>query len=181
MTFAKSNEMARSIVEVFEDFLEKRGIDVPNPDKAQSEGPSVIYGADYGELVDRVAAVLFGKPVPEKTAPAVVPAPSPVKIQATFAATVPLAVRLLEEAVAATALRKPTTWQVCATGKGENEGKKCRVRLLEFRNSYEIQVDNEIGFASSYHRVCDGKTIVAVQQTLNKIQRDVENGFMLPF
>ena len=177
----KNTELARAIVEVFEDFLDERGIDIPNPDKVQSEGPCVIYGTDYGELVDRVAAVLLGRPATDNTESVTVSAPPSAKIQATFAATVPLAVRLLEEAAAATALRKPTTWQVCATGKGENEGKKCRVRLLEFRNAYEIQVDNEIGFASSYHRECGGKTIVAIQQTLNKIQRDVENGIGMPF
>ena len=181
MSFEETTELARAVVEVFEDFLDERGIDIPNPDKAQSEGPCVIYGEDYGELVDRITCVISGKSMRQEPPVTKATPPATGKIEASCAATIPLAVRLVDELATASALRKPTSWQICATGKGENEGKKCRVRLLAFRNAYEVQVDNEIGFASSYHRECEGKTIADVHRTLMQIQRDVENGIGMPF
>ena len=43
-------EFVAYVIETFEDFLERRGIDIPNPEKEESEGPSIIYGTDYGDL-----------------------------------------------------------------------------------------------------------------------------------
>lgn len=54
-----NNNFIGQIIEVFEDFLDKRGIDVPNEDKAQDpEGASTIYGIDFAELMDEIADVL---------------------------------------------------------------------------------------------------------------------------
>lgn len=50
--------IADEIIEGFEDFLNNRGIDVPNEDKVQSEAPSTIYGSDYGELENVVMDTL---------------------------------------------------------------------------------------------------------------------------
>ena len=43
-------EFVGQIIDGFEDFLEAKGIDIPNPEKAESEGQAIIYGTDYGEL-----------------------------------------------------------------------------------------------------------------------------------
>ena len=45
-------------IEVFEDFLDEKGIDVPNDEKEQSDCPSTIYGTDYGILSDRIETLL---------------------------------------------------------------------------------------------------------------------------
>ena len=45
-------------IEQFEEFLEDRGIDVPNDEKKQDPDPSTIYGSDYGELSDRIENLL---------------------------------------------------------------------------------------------------------------------------
>lgn len=47
------------IVEVFEDFLDRRGIVIPNEDKEEDEGASNIYGCDFAELSDNVEEVLI--------------------------------------------------------------------------------------------------------------------------
>lgn len=58
-------ETIASFIEMFEGFLEERGIDVPNPEKADAvrdgsdpESISTIYGSDYGDLSDRIEALL---------------------------------------------------------------------------------------------------------------------------
>ena len=51
-------EIATEIVNIFEDFLEEHGVDVPNPDKEQSENPAVIYGTDFGDLRDQITDYL---------------------------------------------------------------------------------------------------------------------------
>ena len=47
-------------IETFEDFLDEKGIDIPNPEKEQSDCPSTIYGTDYGILSDRIESLLVG-------------------------------------------------------------------------------------------------------------------------
>ena len=46
-------------IDIFEDFLEDHGIDIPNEEKEQSEGPCIIYGTHYGELSDRIEHLLM--------------------------------------------------------------------------------------------------------------------------
>ena len=53
-------EFIGNIIDTFEDFLEKRGIDIPNPDKEQSgDGAAIIYGMDYGELQSDLESLMF--------------------------------------------------------------------------------------------------------------------------
>lgn len=52
--------LVAELIETFEDFLESKGIDIPNPDKAESEGPCLIYGDDYGNLSSDIEGVLTG-------------------------------------------------------------------------------------------------------------------------
>ena len=48
-----------AIIERFEDFLEKKGIDIPNPEKEQDEYASLIYGTDYGNLESAIESELI--------------------------------------------------------------------------------------------------------------------------
>ena len=43
-------EFIGQIIDIFEDFLEEKGIDIPNTEKEDSDCPAIIYGTDYGEL-----------------------------------------------------------------------------------------------------------------------------------
>lgn len=52
-------EMLACIIERFEDFLEKRGIDIPNPEKAEDPNASLIYGTDFGELSGNIEKELI--------------------------------------------------------------------------------------------------------------------------
>lgn len=54
-------ELVYSILDIFEDFLEERGVNIQNDEKLEriSEGDDpntlcVIYGRDYGFLQDRI-------------------------------------------------------------------------------------------------------------------------------
>jgi hypothetical protein len=47
---ANKCEFIGQIIDIFEDFLEEKGIDIPNDEKEDSENPAIIYGTDYGIL-----------------------------------------------------------------------------------------------------------------------------------
>ena len=51
--------MISEIIEAFSEFLAEKHIVIDNPEKADSENPENIYGTDYGDLYDRVEAVLI--------------------------------------------------------------------------------------------------------------------------
>ena len=53
-------EFLNSIIEVFETFLDEKGIIIDNPDKAQDANTSNIYGCDYGDLESELEHVLIG-------------------------------------------------------------------------------------------------------------------------
>lgn len=52
-------ELLACIVDVFDDFLDEKGIDIPNEDKVEDACASNIYGCDFAELSDRVEEVLI--------------------------------------------------------------------------------------------------------------------------
>ena len=53
-------ELMCSIIETFEDFLEEKGIVIPNDEKEQSpDSASNIYGTDYGNLSDDIENILM--------------------------------------------------------------------------------------------------------------------------
>ena len=55
-------ETETDIIEAFEDFLEKRGITIENPEKEEDpEGASNIYGSDFGELQDAIEYILYSR------------------------------------------------------------------------------------------------------------------------
>lgn len=43
-------EFIGQIIDIFEDFLEAKKIDIPNPEKESGDGAAIIYGMDYGDL-----------------------------------------------------------------------------------------------------------------------------------
>ena len=45
-------EFIGQIIDIFEDFLEEKGVSVDNPEKENSDDPAVIYGSDYGNISD---------------------------------------------------------------------------------------------------------------------------------
>ena len=59
---SKRMEMICTFVELFEDFLERKGIDIPNEEKNDIPEASLIYGSDYFALSDEIenALIKFG-------------------------------------------------------------------------------------------------------------------------
>lgn len=51
-------ELICSICEVFEKFLDKRGIILQNADKAEDPNATNLYGMDFAEVYDNVEAIL---------------------------------------------------------------------------------------------------------------------------
>ena len=47
-------EFIGQIIDIFEDFLEEKGIEIQNDEKEDSENPAIIYGTDYGDLSDDI-------------------------------------------------------------------------------------------------------------------------------
>lgn len=43
-------EFLGSIIDIFEDFLENKNINIENPEKDDEEDAAIIYGSDYDEL-----------------------------------------------------------------------------------------------------------------------------------
>ena len=46
------------IIDIFEDFLEEKGIDIPNEDRGEDSG-AIIYGMDYGELQENLESMMI--------------------------------------------------------------------------------------------------------------------------
>lgn len=59
-------ETIGSFIDIFEDFLEEKGIDIPNDEKDDSDNPAIIYGTDYGYLSDRIEELLINLGMMEK-------------------------------------------------------------------------------------------------------------------
>lgn len=53
-----AREFAAEIVDIFEDFLDNKGIEIPNEDKEGDEGEAIIYGTDWDSLMYEVIHVL---------------------------------------------------------------------------------------------------------------------------
>lgn len=55
-------EFIGNIIDIFEDFLEDRGIAIPNPERdeadAEGENNAIIYGSHYGEISDRIDGMI---------------------------------------------------------------------------------------------------------------------------
>lgn len=53
-------EFIGEIVDIFEDFLEEKGITIPNPEKDETddENTAIIFGSDYGYCQDRLEEMM---------------------------------------------------------------------------------------------------------------------------
>ena len=51
-------ELIGQLVDVFEDFLDARGIGILNPEKNEDPDAANIYGTDYSEIADGLEATL---------------------------------------------------------------------------------------------------------------------------
>lgn len=58
-------EFVGQMIDIFEDFLEEKGVDIPNPEKEDAEalgedpdGMCRIYGTDYGTLQTQIESML---------------------------------------------------------------------------------------------------------------------------
>ena len=54
----EKRELAVLIIEKFEDFLDEKGIVIPNEEKAEDDAASNIYGSDYYKLEDEIMDLL---------------------------------------------------------------------------------------------------------------------------
>ena len=51
-------EFLGNIIDIFEDFLENKNIDIENPEKDDEEDAAIIYGSDYDELQDELEIMM---------------------------------------------------------------------------------------------------------------------------
>lgn len=54
----ETRELAIAIIEKFEDFLDEKGIVIPNKEKDEDPIASNIYGSDYYKLEDEIIELL---------------------------------------------------------------------------------------------------------------------------
>ena len=52
--------LSQRIIEIFENYLEEKGIDIPNEDRDRDGNPdaAIIYGCDYGDLETQLDELL---------------------------------------------------------------------------------------------------------------------------
>ena len=53
-----TSEFLGRIIDIFEDFLEEKGINIDNPEKEEDDDAAIIYGSDYGILQDRLTDLM---------------------------------------------------------------------------------------------------------------------------
>lgn len=51
-------EFIGQVIDIFEDFLDEKGIEIINPEKHDSDNPAIIYGSDFGKLEDGLERIL---------------------------------------------------------------------------------------------------------------------------
>ena len=52
------NELIGLIIDIFEDFLEEKGIEIANPEK-EDDDVAILYGTDYFNLEDQIKDTLI--------------------------------------------------------------------------------------------------------------------------
>ena len=58
MTSEDKVELIGQIIDTFEDFLEEKGIQIPN-DERDADNPAIIYGMDYEILSTQIETTLM--------------------------------------------------------------------------------------------------------------------------
>lgn len=56
---ADQSEFIGQVIEIFEDFLEEKGISLENDEKAEDPYAAIIYGSDYGSLQSKLESLLI--------------------------------------------------------------------------------------------------------------------------
>jgi hypothetical protein len=51
-------EYAASILDIFEDFLSEKGVEIENEDKCGDEGEAILYGEDFDNLMSQILGTL---------------------------------------------------------------------------------------------------------------------------
>jgi hypothetical protein len=51
-------ELIGCIVDIFEDFLEEKGVKIPNEERDENNSEAIIYGMDYGILSEQIESTL---------------------------------------------------------------------------------------------------------------------------
>lgn len=51
-------ELIGCIVDIFEDFLEEKGVKIPNEERDKNNSEAIIYGMDYGILSEQIESTL---------------------------------------------------------------------------------------------------------------------------
>lgn len=51
-------EFLGQIIDIFEDFLEERGVMLDNPEGEEDDDAAIIYGTDYGELQSQLEELM---------------------------------------------------------------------------------------------------------------------------
>ena len=59
MNHSERMEMLGQIIDGIEDWLDSKGIVIPNPEKDEDPYAANIYGTDYGELSDIIESTLI--------------------------------------------------------------------------------------------------------------------------
>lgn len=52
-------ETIAQFIDIFDDFLDEKGVDIPNDERDEDPCASNIYGTDYGILSDRIESLLI--------------------------------------------------------------------------------------------------------------------------
>ena len=55
-----SMKLAQVIIEIFEEYLEEKGVKINNPEREGDDSTAQIYGTEYGELENKINKVLSG-------------------------------------------------------------------------------------------------------------------------
>ena len=50
--------VTQKIIEIFEDYLEEKGINIDNPEREEDDFASLIYGTEYGDLESKITEVI---------------------------------------------------------------------------------------------------------------------------
>lgn len=50
------------ILDIFEHFLDEKGVEIQNEEKAENPDAAILYGTDYGDLYDAIEALIVSEP-----------------------------------------------------------------------------------------------------------------------
>lgn len=66
VSLSQRQELIGVLVDIVEDFLEKKGIDIPNPEKDQDDCAAIIYGSDYDFLASEFESYMIANGILKK-------------------------------------------------------------------------------------------------------------------